>query len=102
MKDTGENYLEEEVNYGGAYPFVVPLSDETKTSFTENTLRTAASIDERNLSKCIRLNLLGSSVEALNTQYFELIRVLVICATKIDSLQTQSLSTLLFLDISGT
>ena len=77
MLDTAKDYLVEKVNYGAKHSGGT-LSDGTEVKFSDNKLTTAKRIDERNLYKCQMLNLKESSAESLDTQYFELMRVLIL------------------------
>ena len=65
MLDTAKDYLVKKVNYGGSERMPGTLSDGTKFEFSDNKLTTSKRIDERNLSKCLMLNLMDSTVESL-------------------------------------
>ena len=61
-------YKQQKVSYGTAY--TAELLDGTKIVFDANKLTTATKLDERNLKKCVYLNLVEASITSLDTIYF--------------------------------
>ena len=68
----------------------------------DNCLSKDERIDERNLIKCVELNLCHSSLSDLNTVYLTELRVLILMCSRIRSLNTYPLVNIIWLDAADT
>ena len=76
--DTRVDYIVKIVSHGDRIKELShdPLTDGTKISFAENTLKGFARLDKRNLIYCQQLNLDLSSLKNLFTTFLSNLRVL--------------------------
>ena len=82
--------------------FIATLANGTTIQFFEYRLITIIKIDERNLTKCLYLNLQEALIMNLDTVHFGALRVLMLAYCKIHILNTIPLVNLQFLQIQST
>ena len=78
------------------------LADGTHIHFSDNLLRTAIKIDERNLKYAIYISLCYSKISSLETEHISGLLVLVLNGCKISELDTIQFTRLICLSIAET